>query len=55
MTRQKLHKELDEVLDRLGFSSEITQTWGSILIEVKFEHGKEILKVKERETIKEVK
>ena len=55
MTRRKFHSEVDELLNRLGFSDEIVMSWGSFVIEVKFENGREILKIKERETIKEVK
>lgn len=55
MNRTALHKAIDELLDEHGFEQDLTQKWGSFLLEVKFENSRIVLKVKERETVKEVR
>jgi len=52
MTREKLHKTIDQILDEMGFEKEVEVPYGSIKFEVKFEAGKEVLTVIERETKK---
>ena len=49
MTREQWHILLDEALEN-GFSKEMQ--WGSCILEVKFERGKEVIRIRERETIK---
>ena len=52
MTREELHARLDQLLTELGFEKEVSVRWGAIQFEVKFENGKEVLTVRERETKK---
>ncbi len=52
MTRKDLHIGLDELLTQLGFGDTVEQQWGGIILEIKFENGKETIRVKERSTEK---
>ena len=55
MTREDIHKEVDEWLTKMGFQNEITLKWGSFTFQINFEDGKEVLRIKERETEKKFK
>jgi hypothetical protein len=50
ISRKELHDSLDDVLDDLGYEKNVDMEWGSILIQVQFEKGKIVLKIKERQT-----
>lgn len=52
MTRDGYHKLLDDALAHAGFSDKTEVKWGSVVIEVKFEAGREVIRIKERETQK---
>ena len=52
MTREDYHRLLDDALRHAGFSDTSEVKWGSVVIEVKFEAGKEVIRIKERETQK---
>lgn len=52
MTRDGYHKLLDDALTHAGFSDTAEVKWGSVVIEVKFEAGQEVIRIKERETQK---
>lgn len=52
MTREGYHRLLDDALSHVGFTDTSEVTWGSVVIEVKFEAGKEVVRIKERETQK---
>jgi hypothetical protein len=50
ISRKELHDSLDEALDELGYEKNVEMEWGSILIQVQFEKGNVVLKIKERQT-----
>lgn len=52
MTREELYEKIDALLTEMGFEKEVEIPYGSIRFEVKFEAGKEVLTVIERETKK---
>lgn len=52
MTRAVLHKDIDDLLDDLGFKDEVSKDWGSVTIEIKFEGGKEVITVVDHKTKK---
>lgn len=54
MTRDQAHEALDEALDELGVGG-TTMKWGSVTIEIKYESGRAVIRVRERETIKPIK
>lgn len=54
INRKNLHEALDKILDEMGFKEEFELKWGAIAFEVKFEAGRAILSVRERETRKNV-
>jgi hypothetical protein len=54
-TRQKIHAEIDKMLDEWGVGQTIEQSWGSIIFQFVFERGKVVLTGKERITNKEIK
>jgi hypothetical protein len=53
MDRATLHKKIDDQLTEMGFQNSINIPWGSIMIQVDFQAGKEVLTIKERTTKKE--
>lgn len=55
MTRKRWHYILDEALDAVGFQDNEDVKWGSVMLEVKFEAGREVITIKERETSKPIK
>lgn len=52
LTRKSLHKELDRFLDSCGYGDDVDLKFGSILMEVKVQHGEENIVIRERETVK---
>jgi hypothetical protein len=52
MERPELHQKIDIALTEMGFKNSIDMQWGSIMIQVDFQAGKEVLTVKERTTKK---
>jgi hypothetical protein len=55
MTRDNLHSWIDTQLDAMGYSDDVTLLWGTLTFQVNFEAGRVILKIRERETLKETK
>ena len=55
MKREDYHKALDELLDHVGFEDNTEVKWGSVSVEVKYEAGKEVIRITERETSKPIK
>lgn len=55
MKRSELHTHIDEHLDSLGFKNDISLSWGSIVVQLNFENGREVITIRERETVKSVK
>ncbi|MEE8113926.1 MAG: hypothetical protein V3T23_06185 [Nitrososphaerales archaeon] len=51
LTRKSMHKELDRFLDKCGYGEEIDLKFGSILMEVKVQHGEENIVIRERERV----
>jgi len=52
LTRTKVHAEVDRFLDKCGFGEEIDDKFGSLLMEIKFQHGEENIVVQQRTTVK---
>jgi hypothetical protein len=52
MERPELHQKIDLILNEMGFKNSIDMQWGSIMIQVDFQAGKEVLTIKERTTKK---
>ena len=52
LTRTKAHKELDRFLDACGFGEDIDSRFGSLGMEMKFQHGEESIVSRFRETVK---
>lgn len=52
MERPELHQKLDELLDYYNWEKRPKIQWGSIMIQIDFQAGKEVLTVKERTTKK---
>lgn len=48
MTREKFHDMIDQQLDAMGFSDNVNIAWGSIVVQVNFEKGEEVLEIRER-------
>jgi hypothetical protein len=55
MTRAELHQRIDEHLDAMKFKDEVSLPWGSICVQLNFENGKEVITIRERETVKNLK
>jgi len=54
MTRKELHDGLDDLLNEWGYDEEIPYHWGEISMRIIFQAGKITLKIRERETEKDV-
>ena len=55
MTRVALHRELDKFLDELGYKDDVLPlngAFGGISLQLNFDEGRVIFRIKERETEK---
>ena len=57
MKREELHRAIDDWLDSCGFREKenIQMAYGAISIQINFEDGKEVITIRERETVKRLK
>ena len=55
MTRKDIHDAIDEVLTQHGHGEKVDIGWGEVTVSIKVQGGKPVLKVRERETDKEIK
>lgn len=56
MLRVDLHTEVDKMLDALGYGDDVLPmvdgSFGGIVFQLNFEEGREVFRIKERETEK---
>lgn len=50
ITRAEIHHTLDEALTKMGYGETLALDFGALAFEIKYEHGKVTLKVRERTT-----